>query len=107
MRIHRLKTHVSYFQALRRGDKTFEARLNDRDFQVGDVLDLIEWSVSPTVRVNQDGSTETVPSGPTDDHLFFRISYVMTGGRMGLAADHVVLGIQPVKNPYPSDDQES
>lgn len=44
-RIHELKTWTSYYAAVESGKKTFEVRLNDRDFRVGDVLRLREWSV--------------------------------------------------------------
>lgn len=38
--VHELKTAVSPFMAVRRGEKTFEIRVNDRGFQIGDVLKL-------------------------------------------------------------------
>lgn len=41
--IHELKTLPEYFEAVRKGDKTFELRENDRDFKVGDYLALNEW----------------------------------------------------------------
>ena len=41
--IHQLKTLPEYFEAVRKGDKTFELRENDRDFKVGDYLALNEW----------------------------------------------------------------
>lgn len=40
---HTLKTWPQYFQAVERGDKTFEIRQNDRGFEVGDELELIEF----------------------------------------------------------------
>lgn len=39
-RTHELKTAVSPFMAVRRGEKTFEIRVNDRGFQAGDILKL-------------------------------------------------------------------
>lgn len=44
MTVHRLKTLPAYFQAQIDGVKTFEARKDDRGFQVGDILELAEWS---------------------------------------------------------------
>lgn len=41
--IHALKTLPEYFDAVIRGRKTFEIRLNDRDFHVGDYLALNEF----------------------------------------------------------------
>jgi hypothetical protein len=40
---HELKTWPAYFDAVERGDKMFEVRLDDRNFAVGDVLRLREW----------------------------------------------------------------
>jgi hypothetical protein len=40
---HTLKTWPGPFEAVWRGDKTFEVRLNDRFFQRGDVVVLKEW----------------------------------------------------------------
>jgi hypothetical protein len=40
---HELKTWPPYYDALVDGSKTFEYRLNDRGFHVGDVLYLREW----------------------------------------------------------------
>ncbi len=40
---HELKTWVQPFQALRKGEKKFEFRQNDRGFKVGDELLLREW----------------------------------------------------------------
>ncbi|NLS84167.1 MAG: DUF3850 domain-containing protein [Ruminococcaceae bacterium] len=40
--IHELKTEQKYFESLTKGYKTFEVRVDDRDFQVGDFLALNE-----------------------------------------------------------------
>lgn len=42
--IHELKTLTGYFLALIGDRKTFEVRKKDRDYKVGDVLILKEWS---------------------------------------------------------------
>lgn len=42
-KVHHLKTWPPHFQEVRDGKKTFELRLNDRNFQVGDFLVLEEY----------------------------------------------------------------
>ena len=41
--IHELKILPLYFEAVARREKTFEIRVNDRNFNVGDTLLLKEW----------------------------------------------------------------
>ncbi len=50
MKTHNLKTWPEYFEKVVDGSKTFEYRLNDREFETGDLLVLHEWS-------QQDGYT--------------------------------------------------
>jgi ASC-1-like (ASCH) protein len=38
--VHKLKTIGTYFDAVKRGEKTFDVRKNDRGFQTGDILGL-------------------------------------------------------------------
>ena len=39
---HKLKTESSFFKDVQAGLKTFEYRLNDRNFKVGDLVTLVE-----------------------------------------------------------------
>lgn len=43
MATHDLKTVEPHFSNVLNGSKTFEIRLNDRDYQVGDYLMLMEY----------------------------------------------------------------
>ena len=43
MTIHKLKLNSAYYDDSASGIKTFEIRKNDRDFKVGDILELREW----------------------------------------------------------------
>lgn len=42
--IHALKILPNYFEDVISGRKTFEIRKNDRDYKVGDLLALNEWT---------------------------------------------------------------
>jgi hypothetical protein len=44
MKVHVLKTWPLFFDAQASGEKTFEVRRNDREFEVGDVLVLRRWN---------------------------------------------------------------
>ena len=48
MRIHVLKSWPRFFSQLVAGDRTHELRRNDRDFRIGDLLELHEFE--PTTR---------------------------------------------------------
>jgi len=39
---HDLKILPKYYRAIEKGTKTFEVRFNDRNYQVGDILELKE-----------------------------------------------------------------
>lgn len=43
MKIHKLKIGNEYLLRLLDGTKTFEIRYNDRDYQVGDILDFGDY----------------------------------------------------------------
>ena len=43
MPVHYLKTWPEYFEAIKKGIKTFEVRLNDRNFLPGDELCLRKY----------------------------------------------------------------
>lgn len=38
---HRLKILPQYYRRVQSGEKTFEVRKNDRDFQTGDIVELV------------------------------------------------------------------
>ena len=80
--IHELKTEREYFEAIVRGDKTFEVRENDRQFKVNDELLLKEISLSC--------------SGYTGRVLHRRISYILPGGSFGIDENYVVMGLQKI-----------
>lgn len=87
MKIHDLKTHPAPFRAVASGEKTFELRLNDRDFQVGDILRLREFDP-------YDGAY-------TGQAVERRVSFILNGGEYGLPAGHVAMAIRPTDEPAP------
>jgi len=77
--LHTLKSWPEYFMATDNGSKTFEVRRNDRDFAVGDVLELREYNPKTfcyTGRV-----------------IYRQITFVLPGGGWGIAEGVVVLGV--------------
>ena len=43
MKIHKLKCWPMWYDQIERGEKTFEARVDDRGYEVGDILELRRW----------------------------------------------------------------
>lgn len=84
MRTHTLKCWPEFFDAVRSGDKNFEVRKHDRDFQIGDVVLLRRF----------DPDNPDTGENPAQERR--RISYVLTGGRFGIEPGYVVLGLERV-----------
>jgi Domain of unknown function (DUF3850) len=64
MKMHELKTLKPYFQDVYSGVKKFEVSLNDRNFQVNDLLGLEEF----------DGATQAY----TGRYIIRRITYILS-----------------------------
>lgn len=80
--VHKLKTVQPFFDAVWSGDKTFEVRKNDRNFNVGDRLMLIE----------------VLPEGRLDARYVLKdITYILKGGQFGIDKDYVVMGLKDVR----------
>lgn len=80
--MHILKLKEPYTDAVHNEIKTFEVRLNDRGFQVGDIVKF------------QAVTNEAIPlsmTHPINDDLFV-ITYVHSG--FGLKENYVVFGIK-------------
>lgn len=105
--VHSLKTLPVYFAAVLRGDKTFEVRKNDRDFQTGDTLILKEYDpqyLPPAEPVDWSRPPQPLPTAPrmpgdyTGQEVKAEVSYVLhdTWGQFGIERGFVVLGITNV-----------
>lgn len=79
MATHELKTWMPYFEDVASGKKNFEVRKNDRNFQVGDIVILREWSWNT--------------GGYTSRGTGRIISYVLAGGKFGIETGYCVLGL--------------
>lgn len=87
MRTHTLKILPSFYSAIIDGSKTFEVRENDRDFAVGDKLELAEFEPSGSL----GGGVFT----GREAHCL--VTYVLPGGRFGIAPNTVVMGIKVIE----------
>ena len=81
MTTHRLKTWMPYFEDVASGAKPFEVRRDDRGFQLGDSVRLIEVSSTPGDLIRTGREAE------------YEITYVLTGGQFGIEPGYVVLGL--------------
>lgn len=101
---HTLKTLAPYWDAVERGEKNFEVCRDDRGFQRGDVLVLRKIErLSGDFAVKRPGGMVVEQLSPTTasrnwrDPEFYdlrrRITYVLTGGQLGIEPGYVVLGL--------------
>jgi hypothetical protein len=78
-KIHELKTHSEYYNAVFMGYKTFEVRHNDRGFNVSDVIILNE--------------VDEKTGEYTGRKLARNITYILQGGQFGIEKGYVILSI--------------
>lgn len=79
MEIHILKTWPKYFDLIMSGKKTFELRKNDRNFKVGDRLDLMEY----------DPEVENY----TGNHIHVFITHILSENSFVDLGNYVILSI--------------
>ena len=75
--VHGLKIAPNYFEKVISKEKPFEVRYNDRDFEVGDILKLMEYT---------DGAY-------TGRSVYAKVTYILYDFE-GLQPDFVVLSIE-------------
>ena len=78
--VHELKTESGPYDAIAAGTKTFEFRRNDRDYRVGDVLQLRRY----------DAETESYCPGA---FLYRGVSYIVHGPAFGIPDGYCVMSI--------------
>lgn len=88
---HQIKCWPVYFDAIRRGEKTFDVRRDDRGYQKGDVLKLCRTRETDkhTIEYHDIGAEPAYV-------LRKRISYILTGGQLGIEPGYVVLALEDV-----------
>lgn len=94
MTTHTIKVAAPYMDALISGDKTFEVRRNDRAYQRGDTLRLIEADSDKC----SHACTSPSCSRAKNRVLTVEVTYVYAGdprfgGHGGLQPGYVVLGL--------------
>lgn len=94
---HQLKIKPTFLDAIKRGEKTFEVRRDDRGFQKGDVLELCRY-LHPEGYVDRNGRIEGSYAYEGMDILKCRVLWVLTGGQFGVEPGYVVMSIEPLEN---------
>ncbi len=78
LREHNIKVLTPFYERLVTGQKPFEVRKDDRDYQVGDLLFLEEFDGK-----DYAGST-----------IVRKITYKLSGGQFGIKKGYCVLGLK-------------
>ena len=88
MKNHKLKTDSGVFWPVARGEKKFEIRLNDRDFQVGDLLILQE------TRFTGEEIRGGAPLEYTGFEIEVMVRHILYGSIYGLKKGWVIMSIE-------------
>ena len=96
---HKLKTWPQYFSAIKDGRKSFEARLNDRDFHVGDILCLQEWVECKMCGKASQACTKCGGNKgwTTGAEILREVAYIVHGPAFGILGGHCVMAIIKMK----------
>ena len=96
---HELKCHPGPFQAVKRGDKPFEWRKDDRDYRVGDTLRLLEWEPL-TMWGHKHGVPHTIEPHYTGDECYRRVTYIIREG-FGIPEGYCIIGLKDMEAQEP------
>lgn len=77
--IHELKCWHDFYRLIVNGRKTFELRVNDRDFKDGDILYLREYL--PAIEQYSGNSS------------YWRVGWILPGGIFGLADNLCIMSL--------------
>jgi hypothetical protein len=84
--VHDLKTWPDFFQAIVDGVKTFEIRKNDRDYKVGDTLNLMEYAPGPDEYTGREIRKSVV---------YLLNGDLAEGAGFGVQSGHVAMALWP------------
>ncbi len=82
--IHHLKTWPEPFEAIWTGLKDWELRKDDRGFQVGDILHLVETA---------EGGVLPIPDRPSRS-LYMEVIWMLRGPAFGLPEGYVIMSLK-------------
>lgn len=82
MTTHKLKCDMDFFDDIWHGRKTYEYRLNDRDFKVGDTLKLMDYQ-----------PYEMKYSG---QFVLAKVVHILKGGLFGIPAGYCIMVIKNI-----------
>jgi hypothetical protein len=88
MKVHELKTDPEVWEAVDCGEKTFEVRNNDRNFQVGDIIHSRQTAYSGNAMKN-----EGFPLIYTGDEHLLKITYILHGPFYELSENGVIMSV--------------
>ena len=89
MKLHELKILHKYLVDVDLGNKTFELRKNDRDYQVGDLIHFID------IREDDSTANKNQIEPNIDENTLYRITYVLKDvEKYGLDRDYCILAIK-------------
>ena len=86
---HTVKCWPEYYDAIERGEKPFDVRRDDRDYQRGDILRLQKYKIGYGYFTDPKGGRFST------QEIRREITYVLTGGQFGIEPGYVVLGLKP------------
>jgi hypothetical protein len=96
MTTHELKCWPEFFDAIARGDKTFEVRRYDRGYQCGDLLVLRKWN--PRFQgwslYHYMNGPRYVAGADLAETLTVEVTYMLSG--LGLQDGYVALAVRAV-----------
>lgn len=88
--LHKLEIKHEYLVDITLGKRNFDIRKNDRDYQVGDLINFVE--VNEFGKVNMRGTGTII-----DENALYRITCVLKDVPEYVAKDYCILGIKHVR----------